>query len=152
MAMDIRKIRKIIELMKSENIAEIEITEGEDAVRISQFTSQVAPTPIAIPQTTAIAAPQAQSEAAPAATEVPAHTSGHIVKSPMVGTFYASPSPDAAPFVTVGQKVKAGDVLCILEAMKMFNQIDADKSGTIKAILVENGHPVEFDQPLFIIE
>lgn len=150
MAMDIRKIRKIIELMKEQHIGEIEITEGEDAVRISQATTQYAPAPqqIAIPQVSHAPAPQPEK---PAVAANP-HEGKHMIKSPMVGTFYGSPSPDAAPFVTVGKTVRAGDVLCIVEAMKMFNQIEADRNGTIAAILVENGHPIEFDQPLFVIE
>ncbi|TXS89004.1 acetyl-CoA carboxylase biotin carboxyl carrier protein [Parahaliea maris] len=156
--MDIRKVKKLIELLEESNIDEIEIKEGEESVRISRNSGQpmmapagyampapapVAPAPAA-PAPAAAAVPEAAPEAAPA-------LSGHVVTSPMVGTFYRSPSPTAPVFAEVGQTVKAGDVLCIVEAMKMMNQIEADKSGTIGAILVENGEPVEFEQPLFTI-
>lgn len=151
--MDIRKIKKLIELVEESGIAELEIAEGEESVRISR-----APAASGIPvvQQAYAAAPISQPQpAAPApvsaASEEPAVT-GHAVRSPMVGTFYRTPSPDAAPFVEVGQTVNVGDTLCIVEAMKMMNQIEADKSGVIKAILVENGQPVEFDEPLIIIE
>ena len=140
--MDIRKIKKLIELLEESGIEELEIQEGEESVRISRGSRHAAP--VYAPQPSA-PAPEA---AAPAQDDTP---SGHMVRSPMVGTFYRSPSPGAASFVEVGQKVKAGDVLCIVEAMKMMNQIEADKSGTIDAILVEDGEPVEFDQPLFSI-
>ncbi|QMV15779.1 acetyl-CoA carboxylase biotin carboxyl carrier protein [Vibrio spartinae] len=150
--MDIRKIKKLIELVEESGIAELEISEGEESVRINRYGAPAsvpiqyaaAPAPVAAP---APAAPVA--EAAPA--EAPQPT-GHHVLSPMVGTFYSSPSPDSAPFVKVGQKVNVGDPLCIVEAMKMMNQIESDKSGVVKAILAENGQPVEFDQPLVIIE
>jgi acetyl-CoA carboxylase biotin carboxyl carrier protein len=149
--MDIRKVKKLIELLEESNIDEIEIKEGEESVRISRNSAQAlapppayAPAPAAAPAPAPAPAPVAPAEPDPA-------SSGHIVKSPMVGTFYRSPSPTSAVFVEVGQTVKVGDVVCIVEAMKMMNQIEADKSGTIEAILVENGEPVEFDQPLFSI-
>ncbi|AVJ56926.1 acetyl-CoA carboxylase biotin carboxyl carrier protein [Idiomarina sp. OT37-5b] len=151
--MDIRKIKKLIELVEESGIAELEITEGEESVRINRYSAQPAPMQYAAPQPAPAAAPAAapanQDAAAAPATEEP---SGHIVRSPMVGTFYEAPSPDASPFVTVGSKVNVGDTLCIVEAMKMMNQIEADKSGVVKQILVENEEPVEFDQPLFVIE
>ncbi|MBF1802118.1 acetyl-CoA carboxylase biotin carboxyl carrier protein [Alloalcanivorax profundimaris] len=153
--MDIRKIKKLIELLEESGIEELEIQEGEESVRISRGGRQAAaPAPQYPPQYMAAPAPApaqapAPAESAPApADDTP---SGHLVRSPMVGTFYRSPSPGAAAFVEVGQKVQAGEVLCIVEAMKMMNQIEADKSGTIDAILVEDGEPVEFDQPLFSI-
>ena len=151
--MDIRKIKKLIELVEESGISELEITEGEESVRINRYSPQPAQAPIqysAAPHQAAPApaAPQS-SDSAPAESE---EISGHIVRSPMVGTFYEAPSPDASPFVTVGSRVNAGDTLCIVEAMKMMNQIEADKSGVIKQILVENEEPVEFDQPLFVIE
>ena len=154
--MDIRKVKKLIELLEESGIDEIEISEGEESIRISRSSkiapSVVAAAPAAIAAAPAPVAPAAApvSEAAPAAA--PAAEQGHSVKSPMVGSFYRSPSPTSAPFVEVGQTVKAGDTVCIVEAMKMMNQIEADKSGVVKAILVENGEPVEFDQPLVIIE
>ena len=149
--MDIRKVKKLIELIEESGIAEIEIHEGEESVRISrvsQTTAVVATAPAAAP--IAAAAP-----AAPIATEeekddgIPA---GHQVTSPIVGTFYRSSSPGSKPFVEVGQNVAAGDTLCIIEAMKIMNQIEADKSGSIKAILCDSGDPIEFGQPLFVIE
>ncbi|HFW0390952.1 TPA: acetyl-CoA carboxylase biotin carboxyl carrier protein [Salmonella enterica subsp. enterica serovar Saintpaul] len=156
--MDIRKIKKLIELVEESGISELEISEGEESVRISRTTAN-AGFP-AMQQ--AYAAPMMQQPAlsnavAPAATpamEAPAaaEISGHIVRSPMVGTFYRTPSPDAKAFIEVGQKVNVGDTLCIVEAMKMMNQIEADKAGTVKAILVESGQPVEFDEPLVVIE
>jgi acetyl-CoA carboxylase biotin carboxyl carrier protein len=151
--MDIRKIKKLIDLIQESDVAEIEIQEGEESVRISRTSSAApvmvsAPAPVAAP--VAVAAPIA--EAAPAAAPAPAANTANAVKSPMVGTFYRSSSPEAAPFIEVGQTVSEGDVICIIEAMKMFNQIEADRSGTVKAILVENGNPVEFDEPLVIIE
>jgi len=147
--MDIRKIKKLIELVEESGIAELEITEGEESVRIHRGASAsaqqvfAAPAPVAAPVT----APAPVAEA-PAAEVV----SGHTVKSPMVGTFYRASSPEAKAFAEVGTKVNAGDTLCIIEAMKMMNQIEADKAGVVKAILVENQDAVEFDQPLFIIE
>ena len=142
--MDIRKVKKLIELLEESGIAELEIKEGEESVRISRQTSTVAP--VAAPLA---AAPLAAAPPAAIATE---EVSGHQVKSPMVGTFYEAASPTSGPFVTTGQQVGVGDTLCIIEAMKMMNQIEADKAGTIRSILVENGSPVEFDQVLFIIE
>ncbi|ECU9376801.1 acetyl-CoA carboxylase biotin carboxyl carrier protein [Salmonella enterica subsp. enterica serovar Kentucky] len=156
--MDIRKIKKLIELVEESGISELEISEGEESVRISRTTAN-AGFPV---MQQAYAAPMMQQPAlsnavAPAATpamEAPAaaEISGHIVRSPMVGTFYRTPSPDAKAFIEVGQKVNVGDPLCIVEAMKMMNQIEADKAGTVKAILVESGQPVEFDEPLVVIE
>src|SRR5476649_1375200 len=156
--MDIRKIKKLIELVEESGISELEISEGEESVRISR----AAPAPVYPMMQQAYAMPMQQqpglaaavAPAAPAAEAAPAPAaiSGHIVRSPMVGTFYRTPSPDAKAFVEVGQKVNAGDTLCIVEAMKMMNQIEADKSGVVKAILVENGQPVEFDEPLVVIE
>lgn len=153
--MDIRKIKKLIELIEESGIAEIEIKEGEESVRISRYGSA----PQIMPQMTSFAtpvtpAPQVQQTmpAAPAEEAKPAAIEGHSVRSPMVGTLYTSPSPDAEVFVKEGQHVATGDTLCIVEAMKMFNEIEADKSGIVKAILVENGQAIEFDQPLFIIE
>lgn len=148
--MDIRKIKKLIELLDESGVAEIEIKEGEESVRISRQQNVVA----AAPQQQVFAAPAPAAVAAPAVDEpaADAEIPGHKITSPMVGTFYRSASPGAKPFTDVGQSVSEGDTLCIIEAMKILNQIEADKSGTIKAILVENGQPVEFGQPLFIIE
>ncbi len=149
--MDIRKVKKLIELLEESNINEIEIKEGEESVRISRGSSVVAapqyiptaaPAPVAAAPTAAVSAPVATAEA---------QFNGHVVNSPMVGTFYRSPSPSSPSFIEVGKAVKAGDVICIVEAMKMMNQIEADKSGVIEAILVEDGQPVEFDQPLVTI-
>lgn len=149
--MDIRKVKKLIELLEESNINEIEIKEGEESVRISRGSSVVAAAPMAAPIAAApVAAPAAAPVQETAAPEAP-KTSGHVVKSPMVGTFYSSPSPSSPSFVEVGQTVKVGDVLCIVEAMKMMNQIEADKAGVVEAILVEDGQPVEFDQPLVTI-
>lgn len=146
--MDIRKIKKLIELLEESNVYEIEIKEGEEAVRISRggapVMAQMAAPVMAAP---AAAAPVASA----AAPEAPAAVAGHSVNSPMVGTYYKSSAPGAKAFIEVGQKVNAGDTICIVEAMKMMNQIEADKSGTIGAILVEDGEPVEFDQPLVTI-
>ena len=154
--MDIRKIKKLIELVEESGISELEISEGEESVRISRAApaasfpvmQQAYAAPVQQPALSAAVAPAA-AEAAPAAA---AEISGHIVRSPMVGTFYRTPSPDAKAFIEVGQKVNVGDTLCIVEAMKMMNQIEADKSGTVKAILVESGQPVEVDEPLVVIE
>ena len=150
--MDIRKVKKLIELLEESDVAEIEIHEGEESIRISRASQltmaapQYAPAPMAAP---VAAAPTASAgDVAPAKEEI----SGHVVTSPMVGSFYAAPSPNAANFVEVGKSVKVGDTLCIIEAMKLMNQIEADKAGTIKKIMVENGQPVEYNQPLFIIE
>ena len=152
--MDIRKVKKLIELLEESGIAEIEITEGEESVRISRYNAppqqmvmQAAPTAMG-----AMSAPAAAAPAAGAAAPAPAAPAGHAVKSPMVGTFYRAASPGSKAFVDVGQTVKEGEVLCIIEAMKMMNQIESDKAGTVKAILADNGDPVEFGQPLFIIE
>ncbi len=148
--MDIRKIKKLIEIIEDSDVAELEIKEGEESVRISRISS-IAPPPIAVaaPAVAPVAAPAA-ADSAPAAIEE--KISGHVVKSPMVGTFYRAASPGAKAFVELGQAVAVGDTLCIIEAMKILNQIEADKSGTVKQILVENAQPVEYDQPLFIIE
>ena len=150
--MDIRKVKKLIELLEESGIAEIEIQEGEESVRISRYP-QYAPV-AAAPVAPAAIAPVAATEpaAATAADSGNDAIEGHVVKSPMVGAFYRAPSPGASVFVDVGQSVKVGDTLCIIEAMKLLNQIEADKAGTVKAILVENGQPVEYDQPLFVIE
>ncbi|MCF6339020.1 MAG: acetyl-CoA carboxylase biotin carboxyl carrier protein [Gammaproteobacteria bacterium] len=147
--MDIRKVKKLIELLEESNIAELEIHEGEESVRISRYGSGAAAAPAPILATAPVALPAAAPDET-ASKEV--EISGHKVTSPMVGSFYRAPSPGAAPFVEKGQSVKAGDTLCIIEAMKLLNQIEADKAGTIKAILVENGEPVEYGQTLFIIE
>jgi acetyl-CoA carboxylase biotin carboxyl carrier protein len=149
--MDLRKIKKLIDLLEESNLAELEIKEGEEVVRLSRVpkgTVTVAPAPVmaAAPVAAPPAAPVV--EAAPAAPALPA---GHVLKAPMVGTFYASSTPGAAPFVKIGQQVKAGETIGIIEAMKMFNQIEAEVSGTVQAILVENGQPVEFDEPMFVI-
>lgn len=154
--MDIRKIKKLIELLESSQLTELEIHEGEETVRLSRVQN-AAPVTHYIPQAAAApppppaAAPTPSQAAEPTASEAQ-HPAGHEVRSPMVGTFYSASSPDAPPFVKVGQSVQVGDTLCIIEAMKMFNQIEADKSGTVAAILVEDGQPVEFDQSLFIIQ
>lgn len=150
--MDIRKVKKLIELLEESGIAEIEIREGEESVRISRHPAGMqmmmapqasAPAPAAAPAAAALVTAEHPK------SEIP---SGHIVTSPMVGTFYRSSAPGNKAFVEVGQRVNVGDTLCIIEAMKMFNQIDADKAGSVKAILVENGQPVEYGQPLFVIE
>ena len=155
--MDIRKIKKLIELVEESGIMELEISEGEESVRINrgspasvQYTVPMAApaAPVAAPTPSAPAASPAPA-AAPAAFE---EVAGHKIRSPMVGTFYRSPSPEAKAFVDVGQTVKVGDALCIVEAMKMMNRIEADKAGVVKAILVNDGDPVEFDEPLIIIE
>jgi acetyl-CoA carboxylase biotin carboxyl carrier protein len=159
--MDIRKVKKLIEMLEESNLTELEIVEGEESVRLSR-AGQVAvpaqqvfmhapPPPVAahVPAPLSVAAGAAASSEPVAAKEsVP---EGEVLRSPMVGTFYASPSPDADPFVSLGQKVIEGETLCIIEAMKMFNQIEAEVSGTVVAILAESGQPVEFDQPLFVI-
>ena len=144
--MDIRKVKKLIELIETSNIAEIEIHEGEESVRISRGSTAVV-APMAAPM--AAPAPAAAPVAAPAAEP---EIQGHAVRSPMVGTFYSAPSPEASAFVKEGDTVSAGQTLCIIEAMKILNQIESDKAGKVTKILVENGQPVEFDQPLFIIE
>ncbi len=146
--MDIRKVKKLIELLEESDIAEIEIHEGEESVRISRASQVAVQAPVAMPMAAPVAAP-----AAPPAEEAaqPEEISGHRIKSPMVGTFYRAPSPEAKPFVEEGSQVSVGDTLCIVEAMKILNQIESDKAGTVKKILVENGEPVEFNQPMFII-
>ncbi|WNC69076.1 acetyl-CoA carboxylase biotin carboxyl carrier protein [Thalassotalea nanhaiensis] len=152
--MDIRKIKKLIELVEESGINELEISEGEESVRISRGGSVVAAAPVAMAAPAPVAAPVAAPAAAAPAAEAPAGAvlSGHVVRSPMVGTFYSAASPDAPAFAEVGQHVNAGDTLCIVEAMKMMNQIEADKSGVVKQILAENEDTIEFDQPLFVIE
>jgi acetyl-CoA carboxylase biotin carboxyl carrier protein len=151
--MDLRKIKKLIELLEESGLAELEIHEGEESVRLTR--------PSAVPQAQPAAAPPAQAAQPTAPREAPSESEpgrdhedlpeGEIVRSPMVGTFYGAPDPDSEPFVTEGQKVARGDVLCLIEAMKMFNQIESEYSGTVAAVLVESGQPVEFDQPLFVI-
>jgi len=147
--MDIRKIKKLIELIEDSDIAEIEIHEGEESVRVSRVSSSVT-APVAMPAP--VAAPAPAAPAPVEATPAPAEETGHSVNSPMVGTFYRAASPGAKVFVDIGSKVNAGDTLCIIEAMKILNQIESDTSGTVTKILVENGQPVEYNQPLFIIE
>ena len=152
--MDIRKVKKLIELLDESGIAEIEITEGEESVRISRYSQNAAPAPAAAP---VVAAP-APAAAAPAAAPIAAapaaepEEDGFEVKAPMVGTFYAASSPGAAPYVQVGDRVNEGDTLCIIEAMKMMNQIEADVSGVVKSIRMQNGEPVEFGQTLIVID
>ncbi|GJM06698.1 MAG: acetyl-CoA carboxylase biotin carboxyl carrier protein subunit [marine bacterium B5-7] len=152
--MDIRKVKKLIELIDETGVFEIEIKEGEESVRICRGAPAAAAQMIAAPPVAA--APTAAPAAPTAAAEKPAEESnklsGHVVTSPMVGTLYTAPAPTSPAFVEVGHTVKKGDVLCIVEAMKMMNQIDADKDGVVKARLVDNGQPVEFGQPLFVIE
>lgn len=152
--MDIRKIKKLMDFVQESDIAEIEIQEGEESIRISRYSSAPVMTMPAMAAPIAAAAPLAvEVAAAPAAiAAAPEASNENAVKSPMVGSFYRSSSPEAPSFVEVGTSVKKGDVICIIEAMKMFNQIEADRSGTVSAILVENGDPVEFDQPLMIID
>jgi len=151
--MDIRKVKKLIELLEESGVAEIEIHEGEESVRISRYAANApvaAPAPAVVPA----AAPPAVSAPPPGTSEpsAPEIHSGHTVESPMVGTFYRAPSPGASAFVEIDQRVNEGDTLCIIEAMKMLNQIEADKAGVIKAILVENAEPVEYGQALFVID
>ena len=149
--MDIGKIKKLIDIIEASDITEFEITEGQESIRISRYAKHapaqysVAPVPVA-------AAPAPTTYAVPVAIEAAPKTSGHIVKSPMVGTFYRSASPGAKVFATVGQTVAVGDTLCIIEAMKILNQIESDKAGTVTQILVDDGQPAEYDQPLFLIE
>jgi acetyl-CoA carboxylase biotin carboxyl carrier protein len=153
--MDLRKIKKLIDLLEESNLAEIEIQEGEESVRLARVTHQAAAPVMQVhaPMPAAPAAPAAASAPVPDAASQPVldPPDGTLVRSPMVGTFYASPSPDKPAFVSVGQSVKAGDTLAIVEAMKMFNPIESDVSGTVLKVLVESGQPVEFDQPLFVI-
>lgn len=153
--MDIRKVKKLIELLDESGIAEIEITEGEESVRISRYSSSAPPAPIAAAAPVAVAAPAAVAapvaSAAPVAAPEP-EEEGYAVTAPMVGTFYSSASPGSASFVQVGDQVNEGDTLCIVEAMKMMNQIESDVSGTIKSIRAQNGDPVEYGQILFVID
>lgn len=151
--MDIRKIKKLIELLEESDIGELEIKEGEESVRISRGGAVAATQVVAAPAPAPVAAAPVAAPAAAPAAEAPAaaQPEGHVVASPMVGTFYRSPAPGASAFVEVGQSVKPGDVLCIVEAMKMMNQIEADKAGVVGAILLEDGEPVEFDQPMITI-
>jgi len=150
--MDIRKVKKLIELLEESDIAELEIHEGEESVRISRITQAatqvIAAAPLVAPVAAAPAAPAAAAETPAGEPEI----SGHKVISPMVGTFYRSASPGSSPFVEVGHSVSVGDTLCIIEAMKLLNQIEADKAGTVKAILADNGEPIEYGQTLFVIE
>ena len=154
--MDIRKVKKLIELLEESGIAEIEISEGEESVRISRYPQNVTVAQPALPaagQAAPAAAPAAAAPAAaPAAPAAPASNPDNVITAPMVGTYYASAAPGAKPFVQVGDEVKAGDVLCIIEAMKMMNQIESEKEGRVAAILARNGEPVEFGQPLFVVE
>ncbi len=158
--MDLRKLKTLIELVQESGIAELEVTEGEERVRITRtvanapqpFMQYAAPMMHAMQPGPAIAAPVAVTGAAPAAGPVALVPAGHIVKSPMVGTFYRSAAPGAKPFVEVGSTVNVGDTICIIEAMKLMNEIEADKSGVVKAVLVESGNAVEYGQPLFTIE
>ena len=158
--MDLRKLKTLIDLVAESGISELEITEGEGKVRIvkgpAPMPAGYMPAPMAAPMVPVAPAPVAAAAAAPAAPApveaAPPAAAGHIVKSPMVGTFYRSANPNSPPFVDVGSQVKEGDTLCIVEAMKLMNEIEADKAGTIKAVLVENGQPVEYGQPLFVIE
>ena len=156
--MDIRKVKKLIELLEESDIAELEIKEGEESVRITRNKPGVAVAPAVVAAPAATAVPMTAPSASPVTTaspaaEAPAVTAidGHVIRSPMVGTFYRAPAPGASPFVEVGQAVRPGDVLCIVEAMKMMNQIEADKAGTVSAILVEDGEAIEFDQALIAL-
>ena len=151
--MDLRKLKKLIDLVEESGIAELEITEGEEKVRISRNNSTNAPATATVTQVAAPATSAPVVPGAPAVTGEPAAAApeGHVLKSPMVGTYYRAPTPGAKAFVEVGQTVNEGDTVCIIEAMKLLNEIEADRSGVIKAILVENGQPVEYSQPLFII-
>lgn len=149
--MDLRKLKTLIDLVAESDISELEVTEGDGKVRIVK-SAPAAPQQMVYAAPAAVATAPVAATAAPIATEeVPAVPSGHIVTAPMVGTFYRAPNPGAAPFVEVGQNVQEGDALCIIEAMKLLNEIEADKTGVIKEILVENGAPVEYGQPLFVI-
>ncbi len=152
--MDLRKLKKLIDLVEESGIAELEVTEGEEKVRITRVSANAAvnfaqPMHVQLPQAAPVAAAAAPVAAAPAAA---AANSANAVKSPMVGTFYRRPSPDAKPFVEVGQQVNVGDTLCIIEAMKLMNEIETERAGVVKAVLIEEGQPVEFGEPLFIIE
>ena len=149
MTMDLRKLKTLIDLVADSGIAELEVTEGEDKVRIAKFGPAAAVTATPAAPLAAAAVATTPAPAAPAVVEEP---TGHVVKSPMVGTFYRSPSPGAPAFIELGANVKAGDTLCIIEAMKLLNEIEAEVGGVVKKILVENGQPVEYGQPLFVIE
>jgi acetyl-CoA carboxylase biotin carboxyl carrier protein len=149
--MDIRKVKKLIEMLEESSLAEIEINEGEESIRISRASSVVPQMPMQAPVMAAPVAAPAAAEAPKAESET-ATVEGHSVTSPMVGTFYRASSPGAKPFVEVGQQVNVGDTLCIIEAMKMLNEIEADKAGVVKAILKENAQPVEYGEALFVIE
>ena len=155
--MDIRKVKKLMEMLEESSLSEMEIVEGEESIRLSKSssaTSQISnvanttPLSVSSPEVQQIAIPKSENEV----EEVAKIISGHEIKSPMVGTFYEAPSPGSKPFVSIGDNIKAGDTLCIIEAMKMLNQIESDKSGVVKAILTENGQPVEYNQVLFVIE
>ncbi|MBD3669543.1 MAG: acetyl-CoA carboxylase biotin carboxyl carrier protein [Gammaproteobacteria bacterium] len=150
--MDIRKVKKLIELLEESDVAEIEIHEGEESIRISRASQLSVAQPMVAPMPAAAPAAAPATTASIDSTSASDEITGHAVRSPMVGTFYRAPAPNSAPFAEVGQQVNVGDTLCIIEAMKLMNQIEADKSGTIKEILVENGEPVEYNQPLFIID
>lgn len=150
--MDIRKVKKLIELLEESGIAELEIREGEESVRISRYGQSPAPVMMQAHAAPAVAAASVTPPSVAPAPEAAAVAPGHAVTSPMVGTFYRSPSPGSKAFVEVGQRVNVGDTLCIIEAMKMLNQIESDKAGVVTAILVENGEPVEYGEPLFVIE
>jgi acetyl-CoA carboxylase biotin carboxyl carrier protein len=145
--MDIRKIKKLMELVEQSGINELEVREGEESIRLSKAPAGVVMAPVAAPA----AAPVTPAAPAAPAAAAPALPAGHVLTAPMVGTFYRAPSPDSPPFVEVGKAVAAGDVVCIIEAMKLMNQIEADKAGVVAAILVEDGQPVEFGQPLMVI-
>ncbi len=152
--MDIRKVKKLIEMLEESSLAEIEIKEGEESIRISRASSGQAVTQVVAAPAPPAAAARPASSVAAATNEAPSSLvpQGHLVTSPMVGTFYRTPAPGAKTFVEVGDTVAVGDTLCIIEAMKMMNQIESDKAGTVKAILKENGQPVEFGEPMFVIE
>lgn len=149
--MDIRKVKKLIELLEESGIDELEIREGEESVRISRHSAKAMAAPVYAAAPMPVAAPVAAAPAAEASAPAAPKLNGTVVRSPMVGTFYRAASPTSANFVEVGQTVKKGDILCIVEAMKMMNHIEAEASGVIESILVENGQPVEYDQPLFTI-
>jgi acetyl-CoA carboxylase biotin carboxyl carrier protein len=150
--MDIRKVKKLIELLDESGIAEIEITEGEESVRISRYAQNVAPAPVAVAAAPIAAAPVAAAPAAAPAVPAEPEEEGFEVTAPMVGTFYAASSPGAAPYVQVGDRINEGDTLCIIEAMKMMNQIEADVEGVVKSIRLQNGEPVEFGQTMIVID
>jgi acetyl-CoA carboxylase biotin carboxyl carrier protein len=150
--MDIRKVKKLIELLEESGIAELEISEGEESVRISRHPRTAPPAASSLPQAPAVAAPPAPKLPATAAGEHKPRNDDQAITSPMVGTYYSASAPGAKPFVELGMEIKVGQILCIIEAMKMMNQIESDKTGRVTAILAKNGEPVEFGQPLFVIE